>query len=477
MIDSNILYNHLNDHLYILINKIGSGSYSNVWFSIEIPDFVVSMKRKKINYFPRALKVHLDDSYEQGIMETKINELLSNKYKKSKHINYPLSHFIYDDTNVIVVYELAIGSLYNVLKKFNRKLDLQFLNKIIPQMIEAVKDVHYFDYIHTDIKPENFLLMGLDKNQNDILDFVKNFGLLDKLKRVTSLNKFKSDDVLRFTKQPLLNMIKQLSKKFNLTNNILDSESKSESDSEQDISNNVITIDNKLNSFYSNMSDDYHYEDYDTDVSSYDSRDDEYDNELDFFHTKEIIRHIHLLTNNTNNNVIINNKCEHLLNLMENPIIKLTDFGTIEKKNHINHTLQTRYYRAVEVILGFDFDKSIDIWSLGCSIYELVTGKILVYTCKDKDKSKYDTDLINIKIIAEKMTNYERNNLINFIKSSNRKMYLLNNKDYLKFFDNIKYNCWKNDLYEIYKDNYCELTNVEKIIDNMLKINPNERTF
>ena len=51
-----------------------------------------------------------------------------------------------------------------------------------------------------------------------------------------------------------------------------------------------------------------------------------------------------------------------------------------EKKN----TFQTRYYRSPEVILGLDFNKKIDLWSLGCKLYELVTGKILFYTCKNE---------------------------------------------------------------------------------------------
>jgi len=36
--------------------------------------------------------------------------------------------------------------------------------------------------------------------------------------------------------------------------------------------------------------------------------------------------------------------------------------------------LQTRYYRAPEVILQTNKDKGIDIWSIGCIICELITG-------------------------------------------------------------------------------------------------------
>jgi serine/threonine-protein kinase PRP4 len=43
----------------------------------------------------------------------------------------------------------------------------------------------------------------------------------------------------------------------------------------------------------------------------------------------------------------------------------------------ITSELVSRFYRAPEIILGYAYDTKIDIWSLGCSLYELYTGKIL----------------------------------------------------------------------------------------------------
>lgn len=56
----------------------------------------------------------------------------------------------------------------------------------------------------------------------------------------------------------------------------------------------------------------------------------------------------------------------------------------------------TRYYRAPELILGLDFDNRIDIWSIGCTLYELYTGNILF------DSIKYITHKINKKEIEKK---------------------------------------------------------------------------
>lgn len=39
--------------------------------------------------------------------------------------------------------------------------------------------------------------------------------------------------------------------------------------------------------------------------------------------------------------------------------------------------LVSRFYRAPEIILGVPFDYAVDMWSIGCTLYELYTGKIL----------------------------------------------------------------------------------------------------
>jgi len=61
--------------------------------------------------------------------------------------------------------------------------------------------------------------------------------------------------------------------------------------------------------------------------------------------------------------------------------IKLIDFGgaTFEHDHHCS-VINTRQYRAPEVILGLGWDMSSDMWSLGCILMELYTGEMLFAT-------------------------------------------------------------------------------------------------
>ena len=61
-----------------------------------------------------------------------------------------------------------------------------------------------------------------------------------------------------------------------------------------------------------------------------------------------------------------------------NPAIKLSDFGlaTYDDEPHGN-CINAPAYRSPEVLLQLGWDKSSDMWSLGCVLTELYIGKTL----------------------------------------------------------------------------------------------------
>lgn len=60
--------------------------------------------------------------------------------------------------------------------------------------------------------------------------------------------------------------------------------------------------------------------------------------------------------------------------------VKMIDFGACMCENDtLNSYVQSRWYRAPEVMLGIVFDEKIDMWSLGCLLAEMLLGFPLFY--------------------------------------------------------------------------------------------------
>eukprot|EP00917_Polyrhabdina_sp_WS-2016_P020992 GHVP01045262.1.p1 GENE.GHVP01045262.1~~GHVP01045262.1.p1 ORF type:complete len:307 (-),score=49.42 GHVP01045262.1:545-1465(-) len=60
-------------------------------------------------------------------------------------------------------------------------------------------------------------------------------------------------------------------------------------------------------------------------------------------------------------------------------ILKVCDLGsaTNSSDNEITSYLVSRFYRAPEIILGAKYDSQIDMWSAGCTLFELATGDVM----------------------------------------------------------------------------------------------------
>lgn len=104
---------------------------------------------------------------------------------------------------------------------------------------------------------------------------------------------------------------------------------------------------------------------------------------LEFLHSFNLIH-----TDLKPENILLTNCCEEpyewqgrTYQIPESTQIKLIDFGGAtyddEKKSSV---VNTRQYRAPEVILGLGWSTQIDLWSAGCIIAELYMGELLFAT-------------------------------------------------------------------------------------------------
>ncbi|KAI1230938.1 hypothetical protein IHE44_0008373 [Lamprotornis superbus] len=100
--------------------------------------------------------------------------------------------------------------------------------------------------------------------------------------------------------------------------------------------------------------------------------------------------------------------------------VKVIDFGSAShvSKAVCSTYLQSRYYRAPEIILGLPFCEAIDMWSLGCVIAELFLGWPLY-----PGASEYDQYLINT---ITSIQTPEEHELETGIKSKEARKYIFN---------------------------------------------------
>lgn len=75
--------------------------------------------------------------------------------------------------------------------------------------------------------------------------------------------------------------------------------------------------------------------------------------------------------------------------------VMVIDFGSSCKEHGQIHTyVQSRYYRAPEIMLGLGYGTAIDMWSLGCVMAELLTGRPLFGAKNEKDLLLYQMELL-----------------------------------------------------------------------------------
>eukprot|EP00050_Salpingoeca_kvevrii_P011021 m.12175 g.12175 ORF g.12175 m.12175 type:complete len:460 (-) comp3211_c0_seq1:1123-2502(-) len=86
--------------------------------------------------------------------------------------------------------------------------------------------------------------------------------------------------------------------------------------------------------------------------------------------------------------------------LLKNPkrtAIKIIDFGSSCKVGHTKYPyIQSRFYRSPEVLLGLPYNQAIDMWSLGCILYELHTGDPIFNGISERDQVMKITEVLGM---------------------------------------------------------------------------------
>ncbi|KAI8435935.1 hypothetical protein MSG28_004103 [Choristoneura fumiferana] len=149
---------------YRLGRKIGSGSFGDIYLGTNI------VTREEVAIKLECIKTR----HPQLHIESKFYKLMQGG------IGIPAIKWCGSegDYNVMVM-ELLGPSLEDLFNFCSRRFSLKTVLLLADQLITRIEDIHYRNFIHRDIKPDNFL-MGLGKKGN--LVYIIDFGLAKKYK-------------------------------------------------------------------------------------------------------------------------------------------------------------------------------------------------------------------------------------------------------------------------------------------------------
>lgn len=94
---------------------------------------------------------------------------------------------------------------------------------------------------------------------------------------------------------------------------------------------------------------------------------------------------------------------------LESTDVTLIDFGSavFDDEYHSN-VVSTRHYRAPEIILGSGWSFPCDMWSIGCVLIELCTGRVLFETRNDLEHLHMMERTLNAKFSSEQLNTSAR---------------------------------------------------------------------
>lgn len=102
--------------------------------------------------------------------------------------------------------------------------------------------------------------------------------------------------------------------------------------------------------------------------------------------------------------------------------IKLTDFGLskiVEENNFKTRTIcGTPEYQAPEIIMNSEYDKAVDFWSIGCLMYELISG---LPPFQDNDRNVLKNKILYQNLTFSRIFSESARNLIDKLLVKNVK--------------------------------------------------------
>jgi serine/threonine-protein kinase SRPK3 len=333
-VSRDVVYSLYNNR-YIPIKYLGRGTFSRVWLTYDITE-------NRLCGMKVIFKKYNGDAKD----EIKRNQKIISKLDFSTDIRLSQMYDFFELKNgeTALVYELLGVSMIDILNFYEDMIPINIVKKITKDVLNALKSLHSISLIHTDLKPENILTNIYKRGTlfyKDIFENKHNFrDIFDKLLEETlpenysQLDKAKKKKVKRTIKQRCGKKLAEIIKR-------------------------IVTlgVETESDKFYETHQRETNIEDINLD--NLESDGDEGDKMYTF---KDYQNELSITSEQLDKQIRT----------------KLIDFGNSEYfDDKIQDEISVRCYRPPENYMNSYYNEKADIWSLGCLIFEFLTGDYL----------------------------------------------------------------------------------------------------